>query len=85
MSKNELERHLLEGVEKVRQEINARLETQDRRLREIRTDLQTQAQTTKELQTTQASQAIDIQKLSEYYDSLEPLLLRLNAILQNVG
>lgn len=70
MSKTELERHVLHGLEKLDQEIRAR-QTQ-------------QAQAIQNLASTVHDHTTEIQQLSEFYKSLEPLLQRLNAILEKV-
>ncbi len=70
MSKTELERHVLHGLEKLDQEIRTRQTQQD--------------QAIQNLASTVNDHTTEIQQLSEFYKSLEPLLQRLNAILEKV-
>lgn len=70
MHKTELERHLLDGLEKMRQELLARQNEQDMALQRITATIQ--------------EHQSHIEQLSDYYGNLEPLLERLNAILQSV-
>ncbi len=70
MSKTELERHLLHGLEKLDQEIRAKQLQQD--------------QVIQNLTSTVNGHTAEIQQLNEFYKSLEPLLQRLNAILEKV-
>ncbi len=70
MSMTELERHLLEGLEKLDQELRTRQTQQD--------------QAIQQLIATMHQHAAEIQQLNAFYKDLEPLLHRLNAILENV-
>ncbi len=70
MSKTELERHVLHGLEKLDQEIRARQTQQD--------------QAIQNLANTVNDHTTEIQQLNDFYKSLEPLLQRLNAILGKV-
>ncbi len=69
MSMTELERHLLDGLEKMRQEVADIQKKQDVQLQQLSSTLSTHAKS--------------IQQLSEFYKDLEPLLQRLNVILEN--
>ena len=70
MSKTELERHLLHGLEKMDQEIRAKQLQQD--------------QAIQNLASTVNAHTAEIQRLHEFYKCLEPLLQRLNASLEKV-
>ncbi len=71
MSMTELERHLLEGLEKLQGEFAADQDDQNERIAQLFDLLEQHAQT--------------MQQLSEFYRSLEPLLERLNNLLQSEG
>jgi DNA-binding protein H-NS len=68
MSKTELERHLLEGLEKLQEEVAERQAKQDKKINQIINELNKQGES--------------IQQLGDYYDNLKPLLQRLNGILR---
>ncbi len=69
MSMTELERHLLEGLEKLQEEVAEREAKQDKKINQIIKELNRQGKI--------------IQQLGEYYDNLKPLLQRLNGILRS--
>jgi uncharacterized coiled-coil protein SlyX len=68
MGMTELERHLLEGLEKLQGEAAERQAEQDKKINQIIDVLNKQGKS--------------IQQLGDYYDNLKPLLERLNGILR---
>lgn len=70
MSMTELERHLLDGLEKLKQEFETKQEKQERKMERL-----------SEIAKKQEKQIL---QLSEFYNNLEPLLERLNGILRGV-
>jgi len=69
MSMTELERHLLDGFEKLQRELSQSQEDQDKRL--------------SNLESRQAEQAQNLEQLANLFNELEPLLQRLNDVLQS--
>jgi len=71
MSMTELERHLLDGLEKLQHEFKTTQKAQEAKINQLNTAL--------------SNQAKSIQQLGEFYKDLEPLLQRLNTILDKVS
>jgi len=70
MAMTELERHLLDGLEKLQQEFSLSQKNQDKHLAD--------------LEVRQAEQEENLNQLRELFKKLEPLLQRLNSALQLV-
>ena len=84
----ELERILTQSLTALEQELTATLETHDKRLSGQQLRLESQAQeiqslrrTLAQIQTEQQESARHLQRLSDIHANLEPLLSRLNALL----
>ena len=84
----ELERILTQSLTALEQELTATLETHDKRLSGQQLRLETQAQeiqslrrTLAQIQTEQQESARHLQRLSDIHTNLEPLLAKLNTLL----
>ena len=84
----ELERILTQSLTALEQELTATLETHDKRLsgQQLRLDAQAQEiqslrRTLAQIQTEQQESARHLQRLSDIHTSLEPLLAKLNTLL----
>ena len=84
----ELERILTQSLTALEQELSATLETHDKRLSGQQLRLESQAQeiqslrrTLAQIQTEQQDSARHLQRLSDIHTSLEPLLTKLNTLL----
>ena len=84
----ELERILTQSLTALEQELSATLETHDKRLSGQQLRLESQAQeiqslrrTLAQIQTEQQESARHLQRLSDIHTSLEPLLTKLNTLL----
>ncbi|MFU2209670.1 MbeD/MobD family mobilization/exclusion protein [Solidesulfovibrio sp. C21] len=69
MSMTELERHLLDGLEKIQQEFRLSQKNQDKYLADLKAR--------------QKRQEENLNQLTESFEELEPLLHRLNSALQH--